>query len=499
MPRPIPLLIAFALVLALGRSALAQPQPQPLPYSDSRDLPETPAVRRGQEILAALQKGDPQGIATLVQDGFAPSFLEQIPVEEHVNVLSQVAETAGHLKLYGVRTYDPPRPAHHAVLVLQNELSEAWEAIVVEVEPQEPHRVTSLQFAPARPPSDLPPPEPLSEAQAIEKFSRYMDRMAEEGLFSGTALIARGEEVLYEAAFGEADRNHHVPNDLDTKFNLGSMNKMFTAVAIGQLAEQGKLSFDDPISKYLDESWLPKEMADKVLVKHLLTHSSGLGSYFNQTYFKSSRLNFRELADYKPLLAGEKLAFEPGTQAAYSNTGFLLLGPIIEKASGENYFDYVRRHICEPAGMAGTDCYALDEVVENLAIGYFREGGTWKNNTFLHVLRGGPAGGGYSTVRDLHRFAQALREGKLLGTEMREVLWTAKPQLSSPEYGYGFGVQERGGERVVGHSGGFPGINSDLLIYTDSGYTIAVMSNRSGGAGAPVSRAQALLESIRND
>ncbi len=151
-------------------------------------------------------------------------------------------------------------------------------------------------------------------------------------------------------------------------------------------------------------------MADKVLIKHLLTHSSGLGSYFNQTYFKSSRLNFRELADYKPLLAGEKLAFEPGTQAAYSNTGFLLLGPIIEKASGENYFDYGRRHICEPAGMAGTDCYALDEVVENLAIGYFREGGTWKNNTFLHVLRGGPAGGGYSTVRDLHRFAQALRD-----------------------------------------------------------------------------------------
>jgi CubicO group peptidase (beta-lactamase class C family) len=498
MPRLIPLLILLVLAPATAWPAQAA-QPQPLPYKDIRDLPGTPAVKRGQELLAALQANDPQRLRAFVETSLAASFLEQIPAEQHLEVLSQVAETAGHLKLYGVRTYDPPRPEHHAVLVLQNTLSEAWEAIVVEVEPTEPHRITSLQFSPARPPSDLPPPEPLTEAQAIEKFSQYMNRMAEEGLFSGTALIARGDEVLYEEAFGEADMGHHVANTLDTKFNLGSMNKMFTAVAVGQLAEQGKLSFDDPISKYLDESWLPKEMADKVQVKHLLTHTSGLGSYFNDTYFKSSRLNFRELADYKPLLEGEQLAFEPGTQSAYSNTGFLLLGPIIEKASGENYFDYVRRHVCEPAGMTGTDCYPLDEVVENLATGYYREGGKWKDNTFLHVMRGGPAGGGYSTVRDLHRFAQALRSDKLLSSDTRDLLWTAKPELSSPDYGYGFGVQERGGERVVGHSGGFPGINSDLLIYTDSGYTIGVMSNRSGGAGAPVSHAQALLESIAQD
>src|SRR5688500_12357637 len=276
MPRLIPLLILLALAPATAWPARAT-QPQPLPYKDSRDLPGTPAVKRGQELLAALQADDSHRLRAFVETSLAASFLQQIPADQHIEVLSQVAETAGHLKLHGVRTYDPPRPEHHAVLILQNQLSEAWQAIVVEVEPTEPHLITSLQFSPARPPSDLPPPEPLSEAQAIEKFSQFMSRMADEDLFSGTALIARGEEVLYEAAFGEADRNHRVPNNLDTSFNLGSMNKMVTAVAVAQLVEQGKLSFDDPVSKHLDESWLPKEMADKVLVKHLLTHSSGLG------------------------------------------------------------------------------------------------------------------------------------------------------------------------------------------------------------------------------
>ena len=493
--RRLPYLLPI-LALCLSLTAAAQPQ-QPGPYTDSRDLPDTPAVKRGQELLEVLKSGDSGRLRSFAKDNFATSFLEQIPLDEHVDVLSQFAETARHLQLHGVRTYDPPRPDTQAVLILRNNLSEAWQAIVVQVEEEAPHKISSLQVSPARPPSDLPPPEPLSQEEAVEKFSQYMKRLADEDQFSGTVLIARDDEILYEGAFGEADMGHHVPNNLDTRFNLGSMNKMFTAVAIGQLAEQGKLSFDDPISKYLDESWLPKEMADKVQIKHLLTHTSGLGSYFNEEFMYSSRLKFRELDDYKPLVQGETLAFEPGTKSAYSNTGFLLLGPIIEKASGQNYFDYIRERIYGPAGMTGSDSYALDEIVENLATGYYREGGEWKNNSFLHVLRGGPAGGGYSTVRDLHRFAEALRSDKLLSSATRDVLWAAKPELSSPTYGYGFGIQEIAGEKVVGHGGGFPGINSDLNIFTDSGYTIAVMSNRSGGANGPVSRAQALLGSIK--
>lgn len=491
--RTVVILIA---VLCLGSFAKAQQPQQAGPYKDSRDVPETPAAQRGQELLKLLADADAAELRAYVEANFAPAFLEQIPMNDHVEVLSDFARTAKHLKLHGARSYDPPRPATQAVLILYNDLAESWEAIVVEVEDAPPHRITSLQFAPARPPTDVPPAPPISQSEAVSKLKQYVQRLADEGLFSGTVLLAKGDEILYEAAFGEADMNHHVPSNIDTKFNLGSMNKMFTAVAIAQLAEQDKLSFDDPISKYLDESWLPKATADKIRIKHLLTHTSGLGSYFNAKFMESSRLKFREVDDYKPLLEGETLAFEPGTESRYSNTGFLLLGAIIEKASGQNYFDYIREHVYKPAGMTRSDSYDLDEVVENLAIGYFREGGELKTNTFLHVVRGGPAGGGYSTVRDLHRFAQALRTDKLVSADTRELLWSPKP--SSPEYGYGFGVFDASGQRIVGHGGGFPGISSDLAIFTDSGWTVAVMSNR-GSAQDVSSRARALIVSIADD
>src|SRR5262249_3882340 len=153
-----------------------------------------------------------------------------------------------------------------------------------------------------------------------------------------------------------------------------------------QLVEKGKLSLDDPIGKYLDESWCSREILDKVLVKHLLTHTSGLGSYFNDTFWKSSRTLFRKVEDYKPLVHDEKLAFEPGTKWSYSNTGMLLAGAVIEKASGMDYFEYIRQNVTGPAGMTGTDCYELDKVNPNLAVGYQRErtprGVVYENNIF---------------------------------------------------------------------------------------------------------------------
>lgn len=494
----LPIISALVLILALtalSAVTLAQ-QPQPQPFTDSRELPDRPAVKRGQELIEAVKNGDAQRLRAFAQEAFAPSFLEQIPLEEHVQVLSEVAESARHLKLYGLRNYDPPHAETEAVLILHNELTEGWEAVVVEVEPQAPHRITGAAFRPARPPADVKPPQAATEAETVQQIAQFVRKLADAGEFSGAVLIANGDQVLHEQAFGEADLGHHVANNLDTKFNLGSMNKMFTAVAVGQLVEQGKLSFEDPIGKYLDESWLPRDITDKVLVKHLLTHSSGLGSYFNKQFMDSSRLRYREVDDYKPLVNSETLAFEPGTSQAYSNTGFLLLGAIIEKASGENYFDYVRKHIYEPAGMTNSDSYELDTVVENLAIGYHRQGGELKNNTFLHVVRGGPAGGGYSTVRDLHRFAEAMRKDKLVSAEMRQTLWTVKPEAKSMTYGYGFGVNEVAGQQIVGHGGGFPGISSDLSIFVDNGYTIAVMSNR-GAAQPVVERARTLLATVR--
>ena len=183
-----------------------------------------------------------------------------------------------------------------------------------------------------------------------------MDSLASKGNFSGAVLLARNDKILLRKAYGLASRRFDVPNNVDTKFNLGSMNKMFTAVAVLQLVQQGKLSLDDRLSEYIDEEWLPRRTTDKILISHLLCHTSGLGSYFNETFFGRSRESVRELVDYKPMLAEEKLAFEPGTKFKYSNTGMLILGVVIETVSGQNYFDYVRENVYKKAKMVDSDC-----------------------------------------------------------------------------------------------------------------------------------------------
>jgi CubicO group peptidase (beta-lactamase class C family) len=163
------------------------------------------------------------------------------------------------------------------------------------------------------------------------------------------------------------------------------MNKMFTATAIMQLAEEGRLALDEPISRYVDESWLPRSITDRVTIHHLLTHTSGLGSYFNEAFMRSSRTLYREVDDYRPLVQGETLAFEPGTEFRYSNTGMLLLGAVIEAVTGTSYFDHVRSRIYGPAGMMDSDSYSMDEPVPNLAIGYIPAPDSeygWRNNLF---------------------------------------------------------------------------------------------------------------------
>jgi len=206
----------------------------------------------------------------------------------------------------------------------------------------------------------------------------------------------------------------------------------------------------------------------------------------------------RDIDDYKDLVKDEELAFEPGTQWHYSNTGMLLLGAIIEKVTRKSYFDYVRENIFEAAGMINTDSYEMDRPVPNLAIGYIKEytdkGIQWKNNLYLHVIKGGPAGGGFSTVEDLLKFDVALRSGKLISKESFELLTTAKPELNSPEYGYGFGVDVIKGQRIVGHSGGFPGISAKLDMYLDTGYTVAVLSNYSQGMQPVVRKLMELMD-----
>jgi CubicO group peptidase (beta-lactamase class C family) len=213
-----------------------------------------------------------------------------------------------------------------------------------------------------------------------------------------------------------------------------------------------------------------------------------MGSYFNDEYIMAGKDQFRLVRDYRPLYAEEALQFEPGARWAYSNSGFMLLGEIVEAVSGQDYFTYIREHVTGPLGMSNTACYEMDHDTPNLAIGYTSNGphplpdGERWNNLYMHVVKGGPAGGCFSTVEDLAKFAAGLRGNKLLNAEFTATL-TAGKVSSGPGGGgtrkYAYGIQEEtaGSERILGHGGGFSGINGQLDIYWNGGHAVAVLSN----------------------
>jgi CubicO group peptidase (beta-lactamase class C family) len=465
-------------------------------YNDVPDLPEGVKGERIKALIDTLNSGDPERVRGFLDKNCTERFRNFAPIEGHIEVFQGFLQETGGVDFSGIRHYVPERKGQTAVIVKDRNF-DGWRALIIRFGDAPEYLIAGAGFTAASPPADLKEP-PLSEKRFLAEIKAFMDKLVARDMFSGTLLVARGDTVLLTMAAGEASRRFHVPNNIDTKFNLGSMNKMFTSTAIVRLAEKGVISLDDPVSRYIDETWLPKEVTDKITVRHLLTHSSGLGSYFNETYDKSSRALFRKLDDYKPLIKDERPAFEPGKRFQYSNTGMFLLGVVIEKATGEDYFDHIRKVIYKPAGMTNSDCYEMDYPVENLAIGYSPDPKSpygWQNNLYKHVIKGGPAGGGFSTVKDLHSFALALLGGKYVSKESLKEMWT--DQLGA-NYGYGFRVASGAAGKVVGHGGGFPGINSNLDIYLDSGYVVAVMSNTDRGASPVAAKIGELLGRVKD-
>jgi CubicO group peptidase (beta-lactamase class C family) len=251
---------------------------------------------------------------------------------------------------------------------------------------------------------------PDSPPQRIARATRsHLNSLARNEDFSGVVLIAKDGNPILQAAYGYANLADHIPNHIDTRFNMASMGKMFTAVAVMQLVQQGKIALTEEVGRYLPD--FPNEaVRTQVTVEQLLTHTSGMGNFWEQLDEKAKD-HYRSVSDYIPLFAHEKLLFEPGKGFAYSNNGFTVLGLIIEAVSGKSYFDYVKENIYLPCGMADTDAFALDEPVSRMAIGYSRSQdrpGQLVSNLFVTTFKGGPAGGSYTTAPDLLRFADAL-------------------------------------------------------------------------------------------
>ncbi|MEO0340252.1 MAG: serine hydrolase domain-containing protein, partial [Bacteroidota bacterium] len=296
--------------------------------------------------------------------------------------------------------------------------------------------------------------------------------------FSLVFAIANDHVILKQGAYGWADRTHQVPNQLDTKFNIASIGKLFTAVAILQLKQAGKLNLNDPPGKYLP-NLQHKGLKDSITIHQLLTHTAGLPLWFNEQFANTPKFHLQSLHDYLPLI--EKITCQNDWKGThhYSNVGYFILGLIIESISGQSYPNYVEQYIFAPVQMEHTGYWPIHTIEPNRATGYTRptdQEKAWTANERFN-MNGGPAGGAWSTCRDLIRFYWALKNHQLLDHVHTQLLF--RPQVSTGygHYGYGIGLQGEKGAQKIGHLGGFYGIRGELMWYIDQNRIVAILAN----------------------
>ena len=342
--------IAIAMFAALVAVPATIAYQQSQPAGAKAEFPATPEGKLARALLEVINSGDKAAMEGFIKGNLSSRALKEDSAEEYVTNLQRLYAQGGGFELMQIL---PSRGAGEVSATVRTKKGNHWARFMTRLEKDEPTKLDGWGFRrvpdPEAEKADAWATTKMSEPDVIKEIERHVAKAAADDRFSGVALVAKGDRVIFNKAYGLADKANNVPNNLDTKFNLGSMNKMFTSVAIAQLVQAGKLSYDTTLAKVLPE-YPNKEVAAKITIHHLLTHTSGLGDFFKPEFFQN-REKYRNPKDYFPIFANDPLRFEPGKSWSYSNAGFIVLGAVVENASGQNYFEYVRDHIFSPAGM----------------------------------------------------------------------------------------------------------------------------------------------------
>lgn len=487
----IPMNQARTILLFLSLSLLPLPELARGQALHREAVPSTPRGELVVEFFDVISKPQPAAWRTFVMDRYAKGFREIASLRTHIDILSGTYDRNRGFRIHSHEKLDEDR----AAVLAQSELTGVWAQFIFRFADEESPQVSGISIRSGSPPAGASR-GPLSLYRFYDRLDTFLGRLAEADAFSGTVVLAQDGRITFARAYGDANKRHGVKNHVDTRFSLGSMNKMFTAVGIAQLVEKGKLTFDDLLSAYLPALPTPSA-ARRIQIRHLLSHTSGMGDYLGELSDRQADA-FEELDDFIDLVRGDTLRFVPGEKWSYSNAGFLLLGKVIETVSDTSYYAYVREHIYKPAGMSRAGSARLSAVIEDLATGYEKtyteEGVEYRNNRFAVGVRGSSAGGGYASALDLVQFARALQSHALLSPALVETLTTAKPELGSTGYGYGFSVQSDG--QVFGHSGGFTGVSANLDVFGERGLSAVVFSNYGGASGAVVRKIRRLVDRL---
>lgn len=437
-----------SLFLLLAAPATAQP------VDTLRVFPGTPAGRVAADWFRAFSADEPAMTRFFAGSGASPTAP---PLSARLERWRSMRAEMGRLVPVRVLRSEPGE-----IEVLAKGERE-WLRIALACAPEPPHAFGGLRVEQAEGSEQPRAQAAMTEAQIVDSLGRHLARETQAQRFSGTVRLERRGRVLFERAYGLADAQAGRANTVATRYNLGSIDKLLTQAAIARLVDQGRIGLDDTLSRHLPD--FPRDKASRITIRQLLDMQSGLGDFFGERYEAADRSKLRELRDWLPLFVDKPLEFEPGKGRRYSNAGYLTLGLVIERLTGKPYRDAVRDLVLTPAGMTETAQLAADERTGDVARGSTRRGAgeVPVSNESTLPWRGSSAGGGYSTVADLARFAQALREGRIVKGETACRMLRMAPLPSG-----GFAIQ-------IAAAGGSPGVNGAVEAETD--WTLVVLTN----------------------
>jgi CubicO group peptidase (beta-lactamase class C family) len=442
------------------------------PHIDSV-LPHTPAARQLSGLLSTCNSGELARMRSFGSSRAGPAMS---------GLTGRVISFYREARAVDVATVGESGPAE-IVVQARSTVSDQWYRISLTVDATPSAAITSFNWL------AIPAPAAAAKMRRVDREivaegEAYLERLSKADMFSGVILVAKGRKPIFEKAYGLADRDRGISNTIETQFDLASVTKLFTGVAIAQLAEEGRLSFSDTISRHLPD-YPNSGVAQKVSIHQLLTHSSGMGDVFGSPV-DPAKFQPKLSQDYFPFFAQTPLEFEPGSGVRYSNAGYLVLGAIVERVSGQTFFDYLRDHIFTAANMKHSGVCPQDAGSFRAVAYTFAE-----SETQSGLLRREPrpprlpyfasaAGGGCSTVEDLLNFVTALQDHLLLGKEQTESVMSGKVATrrgNGNKHAYGFADELVNDHRIVGHSGGYWGVNTQLDIYPDNDYVVIILSN----------------------
>jgi len=477
------LVLAGAGAVAVQSDAGTIPAPAGITERSGEPTQDLPAQIKARidAFVQAVSSGDPAQFEKMVQEHYTPEYLAQRTPDERRRFIERVKGDLGTLSIRGMMA----REGQPVRVVVRGATGQDGRFDIT-LEPGPPYRIARAGMivgpAAAMELDDAGPPPAARSSMKPEELARalddYLAPRATADTFAGTVLVAKDGKPIYERAFGLADRGRKTAITPATRFNIGSINKMFTRTAIAQLMAQGKLALTDTIGKLLPD--YPNAEAKGATVEQLLDHKAGVVDFFGPEFEKTPKTRFRSNADYYAFVAPEPLLFAPGARTQYCNGCYVVLGAIIERVSGMRYEDYVATRIFTPAGMTTAGFFHSDRFPAHVAIGYTRQSqdarGTLRSNEHMHGVAGSAAGGAYATAADLLAFDNALRERRLADAAMTAWILNGSGEAAGPRAGSDLTV-----------AGGAPGCNA----FVDSGvaWTIVVAGNLDPPAAIQVGRA----------